>query len=80
MKKLSLPVDPKDFQHLYPFQSHFLNRNGLRYHFVDQGEGDPVVMVHGNPTWSFFFRRTISAQLDKRVSELGVKALTPFFN
>lgn len=61
MKKLSLPVDPKDFQHLYPFQSHFLNRNGLRYHFVDQGEGDPVVMVHGNPTWSFFFRRIISA-------------------
>jgi haloalkane dehalogenase len=61
MKKLSQPVDPEDFQHLYPFQSHFLNRNGLRYHFVDQGEGDPVVMVHGNPTWSFFFRRIISA-------------------
>jgi haloalkane dehalogenase len=55
------PVDPTDYQDLYPFQSHFLERGGLRYHFVDQGAGDPVVMVHGNPTWSFLFRRVIAA-------------------
>ena len=41
---------------LYPFASHFLDRGGLRYHYVDEGEGDPIVFVHGNPTWSFFFR------------------------
>ena len=57
----SIPIDPNDYRDLYPFQSHFLDRNGLRYHFVDQGAGDPVVMVHGNPTWSFFFRRVITA-------------------
>jgi haloalkane dehalogenase len=57
----SQPVDPGDYRDLYPFQSHFLDRNGLRYHYVDQGAGDPVVMVHGNPTWSFFFRRVITA-------------------
>ena len=41
---------------LYPFASHFLDRDGLRYHYVDEGEGEPILFVHGNPTWSFFFR------------------------
>ena len=41
---------------LYPFAPHFLDRGGLRYHYVDEGEGEPIVFVHGNPTWSFFFR------------------------
>lgn len=41
---------------LYSFQSHFLNLDGLRYHYLDEGDGDPIVMVHGNPTWSFYFR------------------------
>lgn len=36
-----------------------LDRDGLRLHYIDEGEGDPVVMVHGNPTWSFFFRALI---------------------
>ena len=36
-----------------------MNRNGLQYHYLDEGSGDPVVMVHGNPTWSFFFRELI---------------------
>ncbi len=49
---------------LYPFASHFFVRDGLRLHYLDEGEpgalatGDasPVVMLHGNPTWSFYFR------------------------
>ena len=61
MTPYTKPIDPNDYRPLYPFKSHFLDRNGLRYHFVDQGGGDPVVMVHGNPTWSFFFRRIIVA-------------------
>lgn len=44
---------------LYPFQSHFLDLEGARYHYVDEGRGEPVVMVHGNPTWSFYYRRLI---------------------
>ena len=28
-------------------------------HYLDEGRGDPVVMVHGNPTWSFFYRRLV---------------------
>jgi pimeloyl-ACP methyl ester carboxylesterase len=33
-----------------------LDRDGLRYHYLDEGEGEPVVMVHGNPSWSFYYR------------------------
>lgn len=36
-------------------------RDGLRYHYVDEGQGDPVVMVHGNPSWSLYYRRLVSA-------------------
>ena len=48
-------------RHLYPFESRFFDRDGLRMHYLDEGEGEPVVMVHGNPTWSFYYRRLISA-------------------
>lgn len=34
---------------------------GIRMHAVVEGEGDPVVMVHGNPTWSFHFRGLVAA-------------------
>ncbi len=40
----------------YPFKSHFLDLDGLKYHYLDEGQGDPVVMVHGNPSWSFYYR------------------------
>jgi pimeloyl-ACP methyl ester carboxylesterase len=46
---------------LYPFQGKSLDRGGLRYHYLDEGSGDPVVMVHGNPTWSFHFRALVTA-------------------
>ena len=49
------------FRHLYPFTSHYLAVNGLSYHYIDEGEGDPMVMVHGNPTWSFYYRELIKA-------------------
>jgi haloalkane dehalogenase len=49
---------------LYPFESHFLDRAGLRYHYLDEGSGDPVVMVHGNPSWSFYYRNLVHALCD----------------
>ena len=30
-------------------------------HYIDQGAGEPVLMVHGNPTWSFYYRHLIQA-------------------
>ncbi len=44
---------------LYPFEDHFLEVNGHRYHYVDEGEGQAVLAVHGNPTWSFYWRELI---------------------
>jgi cis-3-alkyl-4-acyloxetan-2-one decarboxylase len=46
---------------LYPFQGKFFNRNGIRLHYLDEGRGHPVVMLHGNPTWSFYFRNLVLA-------------------
>jgi len=42
---------------LYPFQSRWLGRDGIRMHYLDEGprEGPPVLMLHGNPTWSFYY-------------------------
>lgn len=52
---------PKAVADLYPFATHYLKLGANQYHYVDEGSGDPVVMVHGNPTWSFYYRRLISA-------------------
>lgn len=44
----------------YPFKPHFFKTEDFHnIHYVDQGFGDPVVMVHGNPTWSYYYRNLI---------------------
>src|SRR5210317_837044 len=50
---------------LYPFENHFLELNGLQYHYLDEGQGEPVVMVHGNPSWSFYYRDLAKALRDR---------------
>jgi pimeloyl-ACP methyl ester carboxylesterase len=53
---------------LYPFEGKILDRGGLRYHYLDEGAGQPVIMLHGNPTWSFYYRGLIAAlRADYRV-------------
>jgi haloalkane dehalogenase len=49
---------------LYPFASHWLNISGLRMHYLDEGPrvAPVVLMVHGNPTWSFLKRNQVVAQ------------------
>ena len=54
-------LDLAPFRRLYPFTSHFAQVNGHRMHYVDEGAGEPVLMLHGNPTWSFYYRRLIAA-------------------
>ena len=51
----------KGFENLYPFSSNFMNINGHDLHYIDKGEGKPVLMIHGNPTWSFYFRGLIQS-------------------
>lgn len=49
-------LDNPAFRELYPFATRLCQVPGGLYHYIDEGEGEPVVMVHGNPTWSFFYR------------------------
>jgi haloalkane dehalogenase len=48
---------------LYPWTGKFFDRDAARMHYLDVGvpTGEPVVMVHGNPTWSFYFRDVVRA-------------------
>lgn len=48
------------FESEYPFAPHYLGINGHTLHYLDEGSGPPVLMVHGNPTWSFYFRNLVS--------------------
>ena len=50
----------------YPFESHWFATAGHRLHYIDEGQGDPILLVHGNPTWSFYWREL-------------VKSLRPFY-
>lgn len=50
---------------LYPFENNFLELNQLKYHYLDEGQGDPVVMVHGNPSWSFYYRNLAKTLRDR---------------
>ena len=43
----------------YPFQSKYFEINGQKLHYVDEGVGEPLVFVHGTPSWSFEFRHLI---------------------
>lgn len=45
----------------YPFTGKYLDLDGLKYHYLDEGIGSPVVMVHGNPSWSFYYRNLVKA-------------------
>ncbi len=44
---------------LYPFEDHYAEIDGARVHYVDEGSGPPLLLLHGNPTWSFLYRDVI---------------------
>lgn len=46
---------PKDF----PYTSHYANVLGSRMHYVEHGDGDPVLFLHGQPTWSYLWRKVL---------------------
>lgn len=47
-------------EEMFPFQSRwFETQNRQTMHYIDEGQGEPIVFVHGNPTWSFEFRHLI---------------------
>jgi haloalkane dehalogenase len=56
----------------FPFEPRYRQHDGLRLAHLDEGKGPPVVFVHGEPTWSFLWRRVIPPVL-----EAGFRCLAP---
>lgn len=46
---------------IYPFEGKYLDLTDIKYHYLDEGQGDPVVMLHGNPSWSIYYRNLVKA-------------------
>ncbi len=59
MKVYRTPDDRFRDLPLYPFAPRYWDHRGLRLHYLDEGEGDPVLLLHGEPTWSYLYRRMI---------------------
>ena len=49
----------------YPFQPRYLDIDGHRLAYLDEGSGPAVVMVHGNPSWSYLYRNLVSGLRDR---------------
>ena len=45
----------------YDFDPHYVEQDGLRMHYVDEGEGQAVLLLHGEPTWAYLYRKVIRA-------------------
>ena len=43
----------------YAFEPNYVEQDALRMHYVDEGSGAPVLMLHGEPTWAFLYRKLI---------------------
>lgn len=56
----------------FPFQSHYREVDGLRLAHLDEGEGAPVLFMHGEPTWSFLWRKVIPP-----VQAAGFRCIAP---
>jgi haloalkane dehalogenase len=58
--KIDFTPDPE----LYPFESRWFDSSRGRIHYIDEGDGPPILLCHGNPTWSFLYRGIIVALRD----------------
>jgi len=52
-------------EELFPFKSHYVQINGASVHYVDEGSGPVLLLLHGNPTWSFLYRELIKGLRDR---------------
>jgi haloalkane dehalogenase len=50
---------------LLPYSSHWIEVQGHTIHYLDEGSGPTLLMLHGNPTWSFLYRRLIAGLSDR---------------
>jgi haloalkane dehalogenase len=51
----------ENFENTWPFAPHFIEAAGFRQHFIDEGRGRPVLLLHGQPTWGYIYRNFVPA-------------------
>lgn len=56
-----MSFDRTAYADLYPFEGRTFDLGGPRMHYLDEGQGPVVVMLHGNPSWSFYYRNLAKA-------------------
>jgi haloalkane dehalogenase len=61
----TMPSDRLEPLNLFPFEPHYCDVIGGRMHYIDEGAGPPILMLHGNPTWSFYYRNLIAGLRDR---------------
>jgi haloalkane dehalogenase len=49
----------------FPFVPHYVRVNGVRVHYVDEGQGEVILCLHGEPTWSYLYRKMIPSLAEK---------------
>lgn len=52
-------VVTSELKKLYPFRSHYFSIQQNKMHYLDEGSGENVLCLHGNPSWSFYFRELV---------------------
>ncbi|WP_044213082.1 haloalkane dehalogenase [Flammeovirga sp. OC4] len=50
----------------YPFTPHFIDNNGIKMHYIDEGKGEIILALHGEPSWSYLYRNFIPVLSDYR--------------
>jgi|AntRauTorcE11898_2_1112593.scaffolds.fasta_scaffold15247_2 haloalkane dehalogenase len=63
-----LKPDPSRFQDLkdYPFKENYVSSNDLQMHYIDEGSGEIILALHGEPSWSYLYRKFIPVLGDYR--------------
>ena len=59
-------IRDETFGGTYPFTPNFFDAGGFDIHYIDEGEGEPVLMLHGDPTWGYLWRKFIPALSARR--------------
>lgn len=54
------------FDGVWDIEPRYLELDGMRMHYVDEGSGDPFLLLHGEPTWSYLYRKVIAELLPRR--------------
>ena len=71
---LRTPDDRFENLENYPFKPNYMMIDGLRIHYLDEGpnDADPIILFHGEPTWSYLFRKMIPV-----LTEAGYRVVVP---